>query len=173
MILNNSNYHSVDEINVCEACDVEIGNRKKHNTVPIDLNVAGITDVQSCLKTTAKRSKTEKCPTCQKFLTVKRIPSRILFVDVENQFSFLEKPHIEFSKITQRIRYGRRNFSLKSVIEFIPNQKHFIAHIKRNDGNWETFDDLSHLVTRLIKANEATIIWVIFIVMRFIYSKKV
>lgn len=130
-------FYSIGEITVCDRCEIELKARKRVAAVPSNIRGANTNDVQSLLKEEKRESKS-KCTKCNEFGKIKRIPSRILVIDLGSEIEW-----VQLTGITQHIEYGRRQFALKGVIEHRRGGSgHFLAHVKRTVSNiWETFDD--------------------------------
>lgn len=54
----------------------------------------------------------------------------------------------EISKVQSTLHLHEDVFKLFAVVEFKSSNKHFIAHIKRANGIWKTYDDLEKKVIR-------------------------
>lgn len=145
---------------VCESCNVKLKEDRLIPACPIQINEHGITDVQKCLGADIHVTQT-RCPQCNGSGITKRIPSRIMFMDIENLaiFSETEQENRKFSRdaITQQVTYGAKTFALKAVIEHHVGG-HFIAHIQRTNGVWMKFDDLGTKAERSDKMVAGTML---------------
>lgn len=55
---------------------------------------------------------------------------------------------VDLNDIPDTMTLQGKLFTLLSVIEYLPNIRHYVAHCKRLDDTWETYDDLSTKATR-------------------------
>lgn len=91
----------------------------------------------------------EKCKVCAEYLKIELHPRDVVFLDVEKvTYNEETKKYVnkktEISKISSGIRFGNFLFELKGVIEHVGMKGgHFVAHMKRPDGKYETYDDLN------------------------------
>lgn len=145
MINEQTNIFCVREVTVCEACNIKLKDTKTIPACPININLHGTTDVQSCLQDDSYENKNAICPKCKKHGLTKRIPSRILFMDIENWAGLSKKTPSDRSfplaTVSQEVRYAGKTFLLKAIIEHKIGG-HFIAQIQRAPNVWQQYDDL-------------------------------
>lgn len=51
-------------------------------------------------------------------------------------------PYMQFEKITRQITLNNREFSLRAVVERLESQAHFVVHVLRKNGEWQSIDDM-------------------------------
>lgn len=87
------------------------------------------------------------CRKCNNQLILSKQYGNILAFDVEP----LEEKYrykIKISDIQHNSCIGEQTYKLFGVVEYIPDILHFIAHVERDNGIWETYDDLNSKVIR-------------------------
>lgn len=83
----------------------------------------------------------ESCKECNFELCSIIRPRKVVVFDID--YSHGNIPLVQLSAITNQFTYALQEYSLKAIIERTPLcGGHFITHVKRNDGTWETYDDL-------------------------------
>lgn len=144
MICENSIFHSIDLFTVCQNCKF-IFKKAERSTIPVFTNaVLGIENLQNCLDERLQIAPSP-CYKCGQTLEIVKRPNRIIVIDAE---SFKERlsadsPLVEFANITQQIKFTINHYNLKGVIERKEiSTGHFVSHVKRNSGSWETFDNI-------------------------------
>ncbi|KAJ6639372.1 NOF-FB transposable element, partial [Pseudolycoriella hygida] len=110
--------NSFDEYKKCHTCHF-VSSKIQKAFIPTNLGIIDLTDIASCLKINTR-------------LASAALPRP------ENAENFI----VKLSVISSEIVLGKQSFVLKGVIEY--KSGHFVAHIQRNDGKWETYDDLSY-----------------------------
>lgn len=144
---------AVKESTFCSTCKVELKETRILPTGPVNINTYGVENLQKCL-IDQKMVSNIVCPQCKSSGTKIRSPSRILFLDLENFDGLSQKVQedrkFELKKVSDQITYGGIKFFFKAIIEH-DISKHFIAHIRRPSGAWETYDDLKYTVQKTPK----------------------
>lgn len=105
--------------------------------IPINLNSLDISNVQQSI---AFSNKIVNCPVCNASLSIFRDLNQIIAFDIENVDENGMQEEIKISEISQNIDVQGKKYVLRGVVEY--KSKHFVAHVRRNDGTWETYDDL-------------------------------
>lgn len=145
MLNETTSVFGVKEITMCEVCNIKLKDTKVIPACPLNINLHGTTDVQSCLNDERYVNSHVTCPQCKEYGITKRIPSRILFMDLENLACLSKKTPEErgfpLASVTQQVRYGGKTFFLKAIIEHKIGG-HFIAQIQRATDVWQQYDDL-------------------------------
>lgn len=54
-------------------------------------------------------------------------------------------------EIQKQLLLETTTFKLFAVIEYVSAAKHFISHVQRKNGTWETYDDMSQKVKKTIQ----------------------
>lgn len=143
MLSTKTSFFCMKEVTVCESCNVTQKVRITPSC-PIDINAYGPTDIQGCLLEERYESKTI-CTECKIPVTIKRIPSRILVLDIENMACLSEddpeKRTILLGAISKKVTFAGRTFLLKAVIEHLKGG-HFVSFIQRSN-EWLEYDDLN------------------------------
>lgn len=82
-----------------------------------------------------------QCDVCKNKMHLTKEYSDLLAFEIEpllqKQF---EKQSI--SNVQDEIQMNNSTYKLYAVVEYIVEAKHFIAHVKRKNGIWQSFDDL-------------------------------
>lgn len=92
----------------------------------------------------------------------------VLAFDVEP----LTEKHMTTSTIDdiqQTLHIEDRVYKLFGVVEFLKANNHFIAHVKRSNGVWETYDDLQKEVSRSKNCSKKPM--VVFAVFYMVHNK--
>lgn len=149
MISDNWIFYSVDKLKICVDCKIII-EKTKGLYVPVYLNRSGgILNLEGCLKDTDEYVIDSNCLQCGLLWKIIDRPKRVLFIDAEafkDRLS-INAPEVLFSEIPQQITYAGKRYNLKSVIDRENcSRGHYVVHIKRNPGTWESFDDITPLV---------------------------
>lgn len=144
MISENSIFHSIDLLTVCQNCKI-IFKKEERPFIPVFVNaLSGIENLQNCLDERLKIAPSI-CYKCGLTLEIVKRPNRIIVVDAESfkERESADSPLIEFANITQQIKFIISHYNLKAVIERINlSAGHYATHVKRNSGSWETFDNI-------------------------------
>lgn len=118
-----------------------------------------ITDLQCAIIQPAME---EECPKCHQLCHPEHSIGPLLALEVE-QISPQARQRHSVDVITSRIEVGKDMFNLCGVIENKQEPRHFICHMLRKSGHWETHDDLATSVTSLNISKEINIAMLYYI----------
>lgn len=117
----------------CVDCSVQLNAGKSF--IPTDLNSLNFKSVQDAIVFSSKT-----CSNCEKPCTVSYKKNEILVMDVEVLDLHGKHQPIKLEDISKNIFIEADKYALKGVVEL--TSSHFIAHVRRNDSAFETYDDL-------------------------------
>lgn len=132
-------FGSIQAQTSCETCKTD-KNQEVFPLVPVDLRGLQLGDIDSYIM-----DRVPFCTICSHRLSITREYAPIVAFDVEPQNPSV----VKISDIKATINLDNTTFDLYSVIQFNPANRHFLAHIKRRNGLWQTFDDLKGRVQTL------------------------
>lgn len=145
--------NSIKKLTICEKCDTE--QTEFIADMVFNIHQFDYTNIKSSLIPSIKKSKTI-CSGCYTPFIKKYEASDIIIFDIEDQNlgkidynqtyeqDFLSIPSIEISKVEKQLEYDNKQYELKGIIERLGGDEsggHFITHVRRSDGKWETYDD--------------------------------
>lgn len=91
----------------------------------------------------------KKCANCRGMTKLLRRLNDVIVFDTEptnydtiNRESYM----IGLDDLATTIAVDDRRYILKGIVEY--THRHFLAHVRRNDGEWETYDDMNYAKTR-------------------------
>lgn len=134
---------SVKSRDKCLSCDF-IGNEKFHMYVPMKFkgdwkNI--VQNLQSYVDTDVLTIGDENlCPKCESELDMQILLNNILVIHIELAYPNTLIHKVEMSKISGEITIHDKQYEFRAAIEY--GAKHFVAHVKRNNGVWQTYNDL-------------------------------
>lgn len=151
--MQNNSINSITVRKVCETCEYTSEYNGVHRYIATDAKVFDLSNIQNSLLPSIKTSKST-CHRCKKNLTTQYTPNKVIVIDTDNpDFENIAKysgkslyvplPEMPISAITNQIVYSGILFELRGVIEHIIAAKHFVLYVKRKDGSWQIYDDLS------------------------------
>lgn len=123
--------NSIKEIKSCDVCSTS--KNKFYTFVPLKLDKVNLSQLEDCL--VMPRDTT--C-SCGKQYVRKLEYNSIVAFDIER--SLEEQSPVMSYEIQQDIRLNNENYELRAIISHTPG--HFKSNVRRNNGNWETYDDL-------------------------------
>lgn len=123
----------------CTSCSYVSENAGK-SFVSTNLNSINLMDLKDSIiiKETASI-----CPICHSTLSMCSTFNDVLTFDIEilnEQNQLVHQILLDF--ICKELVVGGKLYILRGVVEYEAQLVHFKAHIKRNSGLWETYDDL-------------------------------
>lgn len=135
---------------VCGECN-SITNEKIHKYVP--MRFVGewktiIGDIQAFTEFDSFNS--EMCPKCSILLDSHITYNDVVVIHIEMAYPDTLPHLIEMDKISNYILLSDKLYEFRAAVQYTSN--HFIAHIKRNDDVWQTYDDLKSSVQKPTKS---------------------
>lgn len=137
---------------VCGECNF-ITNEKIHKYVP--MRFVGewktiIGDIQAFTELDSFNS--EICPKCSILLDSRITYNDVLHIHIEMAYPDALPHLIEMEKISNYILLSDKLYEFRAAVPVQYTSNHFIAHIKRNDDVWQTYDDLKSSVQKPTKS---------------------
>lgn len=123
--------NSIKEIKSCEVCSTS--KNKYYSSVPLELDKVNLSQLEDCLVMPRNTS----C-SCGKPYVRKLEYNPIVAFDIERCVT--SQPSVMLSEINQNVCLNEENYELRAIISHTPG--HFKANVCRNNGTWETYDDL-------------------------------
>lgn len=124
----------------CEHC--QESKRIQRPLMPLRVNIQqpiSLDDIQSMIIINDEH--TTRCPKCQRKMAYNRELNKIVAFEVEPTKHEYTMPH-NLSNIQDEIMLENKPYKLFGTVEFDAAAHHFIAHVKRKNDIWETYDDL-------------------------------
>lgn len=126
---------SYNESRKCNACKF-VSPKMGKAFIPINLSKFDISNTQEAI---TFNDKNKDCPNCSGTTEICREFNDVVAMECK-------KNSVNLSSISQEIMIENRLYVIKGIIGY--TTRHFMAHIHRSNGEWETFDDLSPATTR-------------------------
>lgn len=157
--------YSLREENVCPSCNYT-QNERFVRFVPLDVNVIDLKNLQVSIQ--PLRPTRQKCK-CGTTLTRQRKANKIIGFDVDEPIPDLSPrdvmhltlPSNSINEITQKINFDGKELHLYAVLCYTYARKHFYSKVKRQNGNWELYDDLERAAKK-VKTDEKDFIQALF-----------
>lgn len=146
----------------CEVCQER--KRIQRPLMPLSVNIEQpilLQDIQSMF---INDEHTIRCPKCQRKMSCNREFNQIVAFEVEPTKHEHTMPH-NLSNIQDEIMLENKSYKLFGMIEFDAAAQHFIAHVKRKNDIWETYDDLDAKKRNRKFTDDAKIIFMLFYVL--------
>lgn len=148
--LTSTDNHILGSIRIQKTCNMcterNDSNNQSQTTLPIvptELSGLQLEDIESYIMNSHDRI--SYCTLCIRQLSITRTYANIVALDVEADIHVLSK----ISDIKATIHLDNITYDLFGVVQFNPSNDHFVAHIKRRNGSWQTFDDLKGRIQTL------------------------
>lgn len=104
----------------------------------------------------------QKCSSCLIDMTLTKEYGDLLVFETEpllSKYFFKE----QIANVQNEISIADQMYQLYAVIEFDIVSEHFIAHVKRRNGIWQTFDDMKgHVLCNKKTENTSMNIFILF-----------
>lgn len=143
----------------CETC--ESSKKIVCPFLPLLVEQLNITDLQCAIIDPTMQE--EFCPDCHQLCLAEHRIGPLLALEVEPISPQAKQKH-SVENITTQIEVGKAMFNLRGVIEIKQTQpRHFICHMLRKSGHWETYDDTAKSVTSLDISKEITLAMLFYI----------
>lgn len=145
--IDSSFLYSLKEINTCPKCDYTF---EEKNAFANNKQLFYKIDLKHLSKYIRYKDTTSRCRKCMARLQTTVQYSNILAFDVE-PLTKEAISQIKINDVQKKLHMNENVYDLFAVVEFketISGVHHFIAHIKRADGTWETYDDLKKAAVR-------------------------
>lgn len=126
---------SYSEYRECDGCQF-VSPRIMKTFIPTNLNGINLANLQG---TVIFNKKNKNCTNCSGSGTTKicRQLNEVVAMDVElNYRENAENVSVDLSSIARELILDNHRYIIKAVIEY--NSRHFVAHIQRSNGQWET-----------------------------------
>lgn len=113
--------------------------------VPLQLNI-NLRDIQKFIKFNDSKKKCQNCCGMTKFS--RRVNDVIVFDTEPTNYNNIirESYMIGLEDLPTTVIVDGRRFILKGTVEY--TNRHFVAHVRRNDGEWQTYDDINYAKIR-------------------------
>lgn len=145
---------SITEINPCSECDCTFEDK---NALGNNNRLYDKIDLKRLSKYIAyDDSMSWRCRKCNAQMLTTVNYSDIVVFDVEP----LSGKHLHQTKINEvqaKLHMNGNIYELFAVVEFKPSAVHFVAHVKRANETWESYDDLQKEVIRSRKCTTTPI----------------
>lgn len=162
MKADNFKMSSVTEIKKCLECNYEIEDHLP--LVPLRISMKTNLNMKCLEKYIIYNDQhANYCRECGTQLNASRTYGNVLAFDVE---PFQYDNQTQISTIQSKIVINDQAYEMFAVIQFVPENRHFIAHVKRNNEIWETLDDLKSRQTYTNVTSKTIHVFMIF------YKKK-
>lgn len=156
---NEVEFNSARQLHICVHCGTE--DIKYHQYVPVVSTQFDIKNVQMFIREIPFRKVT--CKKCNSDVQVEINYNKIIYLETDVIDKSIEKrktpysdtPAVPINQVTSSIELDGWKFNLGGVIGHRGGGyggSHFFLYAKRNNGNWERFDNL-HAVDRRVNTN--------------------
>lgn len=139
MLDGNEQLSSYVSIANCEVC--RQSEKVSRPLMPIFVNLEQRVSLNNIQSMIINNERSIRCRKCNEKMKCDREINSVIAVEVEptnSKYSALHK----LSDIQNEIILENKTYKLFGVIEFIASARHFVAHVKRMNNMWETYDDL-------------------------------
>lgn len=147
---------SVKRKKQCATCSYE--NISHSALTPIRVSVSRDTRLENIERyiITNDDGMAPECRACGNHLTISEEFGNIIAIEAEplSHNSTRQMRKYEIQQLKEKICIKGELYQLFGIIQYIPQIKHFVAHIKRNNGVWQTVDDLETEVKTTKKIEE-------------------
>ena len=144
---NNESLGSISIEKSCQNCQIQI--KRTLPIVPLDLRSLN-GDLKHLDNYILRRYENVTfCDQCSNQMIVVKKYGNILAFDVEPYDNFSRASKI--CEIEEIIVMDEKNYELFAVIEHKQLGRHFIAHVRRLNNRWDTYDDLDTKVKSSVK----------------------
>lgn len=141
---NSSVIFSAKAQGICECCSfVNSENIYKYVPTTFKGDWANIIENIEAYTNELENFSCDICKECFSQLDTHILLNDVLVVNIEMAYPNKDIYDFELEKISKHIIFEQQRFEFRAAIEYSSN--HFIAHIKRNNQVWETYDDLKSL----------------------------
>lgn len=125
--------NSMKEWKICNKCSLVSGKVQKKYvcTSQKSLDLANLQ-----ISITERSGSRATCFQCKEELQIQRQYNKVVVFDVEKGGHY-----VDINEISKSVSLSGAQYDLKGVIELRKNN-HFVTNVKRNNGCWETYDNL-------------------------------
>lgn len=128
-------YSESRECDVCKFASPKIGK----SFIPTNLNGIDTSNIQLAVMLNSKK---KSCTNCSGMTQICRQFNEVVAMDIElNYKENSENVSVDLTSIAREVILENRLYVIKGIIEY--TSRHYVAHVHRSNGQWETYDDPS------------------------------